>query len=110
MNLDKKAKYLTLDWDAISYNEALKRVYYIKKQTNVRKIELSLSPTNGFHVRVSLYGNSNILLLRRAWKDDGRRIIHDIFNRPDNLHDILWSRKTIDGIVWEEKHLITLTN
>jgi hypothetical protein len=111
MSPDYKAKYLTLDWDNISIDEAYARVKYIcSNYANVRKLVLSLSPTKGFHVRISLYSNTNVALMRRALKDDGNRLIHDILNRPDNIHDILWSGKTVSGIRWEEKELITLYN
>lgn len=108
MKLDHKAKYFTLDWDNISIDEARKRTNFIlDNYCNVKKLVLSLSPTKGFHVRITLWSNSNILSLRNSFKDDGRRVINDIFNRDDNIHDILWTRKTLNGIRFEEKHLTT---
>lgn len=106
MNTDFKGKYFTLDWDNISIDEAKRRCDFIlKNYTNIQKLVLSLSPTKGFHVRCYCYGNTVIAKMRRELKDDGRRLVHDLLNRPDNIHDILWSRKTISGIVWEEKEL-----
>ena len=108
MRLSQKAKSLTLDWDNISIDEAYKRVDYIlENHCNVRKLMLSLSPHKGFHVRVSLFGFATILPLRNEWKDDGRRVVNDILNRPDHVHDILWLRKTDSRGTWEEKHLKT---
>ncbi len=108
MKLDHLSKSLTLDWDNISIDEAFKRCLYIlKNHCNVRKLMLSLSPHKGFHVRVFLFGYACILPLRRIWKDDGRRLVNDILNRPDHIHDILWTRKTDSRGVWEEKHLKT---
>ena len=104
------SKYLTLDWDNIGIEEAFKRVGYIlANHTNVRKLVLSFSGFKGFHVRVYLYGNSNIVLLRKAWKDDGNRLINDILNRDDNTHDILWTRKVVDGIESKEEEILTIT-
>lgn len=106
MNIELKAKHFTLDWDNISIEEAYRRCQYIlDNYANVRELLLSLSPTKGFHVRVHLYGASYVARMRNEMKDDGNRLIHDILNRPDNIHDVLWSRKTIQGIPWEERHL-----
>ena len=109
MNVDTRGRYLTLDWDNISIDEAYRRVRYIcKNYANVSQLVLSLSPTKGFHVRLSMHSDTNIAAMRRELKDDGNRLVHDLLNRPNHIHDILWSRKTVSGIVWEEKELITI--
>lgn len=109
MNPNLKAKYFTLDWDNISIDEAYRRVDYIKKNLkSLRMLKLSLSGTKGFHVRVYCNGLIHVANMRKIFKDDGRRLVNDIFNRSDGIHDILWSRKTVDSITWEEKHLITI--
>ena len=108
MSPDFKSKYITLDWDNISIDEANKRMQYIlDNYANVKQFVLSLSPTKGFHCRITLYSASNVARLRKEWKDDGRRLVNDLLNRPDRIHDILWSRKTLYGITWEEKELTT---
>lgn len=110
MRLDQKGKFITLDWDNISIVEARRRTNFIlDNYANVRKLVLSLSPTKGYHVRLYCYSDTLILPMRKALKDDGRRIIHDIFNRSDNIHDILWIRKTDSRGTWEEKELLTVT-
>lgn len=108
MKPDFKSKYLTLDWDDIDIDEAYDRCNYIfNNYANVQKLVLSQSPLSGFHCRISLYGASCVADLRREWKDDGLRLVHDLLNRPDHIHDILWSRKTVQGLVWESKELDT---
>lgn len=108
MNTSYMAKYFTLDWDNISIDEAKRRCDFIlKNYTNVQELVLSLSPTKGFHVRCYCYGLTCVAKMRNELKDDGRRLVHDILNRPDNIHDVLWSRKTVCGIPWEEKELMT---
>jgi len=109
MNVDTRGKYLTLDWDNISIDEAFKRVGRIcVNYTNVRKLVLSRSPIKGFHVRVYLHGDTNIAMMRRELEDDGVRLANDISNRPDYLHDILWSAKTVNGVRFKAKELITV--
>lgn len=110
LNVNTRGKYLTLDWDDITYAEAERRIDYIfDNYSNVRKLVLSQSPLSGYHVRLYLYGDTNIALMRRAFKDDGRRLVHDLLNRPYYIHDILWSRKTVQGIPWESIELKTRT-
>ena len=108
MNPDYKAKYLTLDWDNISIDEAHKRCDNILEMfSNIRRLVLSLSPTKGFHVRVYCYSNTNVAMMRRTLKDDGRRLVHDLLNRPGDIHDILWDRKIVSGITWEAQKIKT---
>ena len=109
LNPNLKAKYFTLDWDNISIDEARKRIDYIMENyANVAKLSLSLSPTKGFHVRIWTHGITNICMMRKELKDDGRRLVNDILNRPDNIHDVLWTRKTVSGIVWEAKEILVI--
>ena len=109
MNPDQLGKYITLDWDNISIDTAYQRVNYIcDNYTNVKKLVLSLSPTKGFHVRLYCFGDTNIARMRKELKDDGRRLVHDILNRTGDVHDTLWSRKTVYGITYQEEHLKTI--
>jgi len=111
MNLEFKAKTYTLDWDDIDKDVLYRRLHEIRKNhINTRKLVFRQSPTkSGYHIRGYLHGNASIPRLRFQFQDDPRRLLHDLFNRPDNIHDVLWDRKTIQGKVfkagqWEEYH------
>jgi len=109
LDLNHKAKYFTLDWDNISIDEAHSRLNFIfENYSNIKKIVLYMSPTKGFHCRVWCYGTTNIAMMRNELKDDGRRLVNDILNRPDNIHDILWTRKALSGIIWESKEVLVI--
>ena len=103
------AKTYTLDWDNITLDECLYRLHFIRKNhSNTKKLEYRLSPSKtGFHVRARLHGNACIPRLRMEFWDDPRRLLHDIFNRPDNIHDVLWDRKRIKGKIYEAGEWIT---
>lgn len=105
MSPDYKAKYFTLDWDNISIDEAYSRFKRICQSINVSDAYLSLSATKGFHVRVHTHGLVTVADMRDYWKDDGRRLVHDILNKPDNIHDVLFTRKTVDSVTWEASPL-----
>jgi hypothetical protein len=109
MNPTTSSKFITLDWDDISIEEAKRRVRYIcDNYTDIQKLVLSLSPLSGFHVRLTFIYPHLVAKLRRELKDDGNRLVNDILNRPDNVHDILWRRKNYAGTKWEEKELINV--
>lgn len=111
MNVDTQGKYLTLDWDNISKDVAINRVQEIcDSDPNLEKLQLSRSPTKGFHCRIYFFRPVNIVEMRHKLNDDPRRLLNDILNRPAHIHDILWSRKTIHTIPYEEEHLITINN
>ena len=103
MNPNFMAKTFTLDWDNISLDEVFKRLRAIRSNyTNVRELVYRVSPNkSGYHILGKLWGYSNIPRLRFELGDDPRRLLHDIFNRPDNIHDVLWNRKTIEGKVYK---------
>ena len=87
-----------LDWDKIAYDEALKRVEFIKKNNAVVSIELRESPSgNGYHAIIYTYWSLNptfIWRLRRAWKDDGFRLVKDVFNKRP-FRDVLFQSKRL---------------
>ena len=104
-----RAKYFTLDWDNISIDEAQRRIMFIlDNYANIQELVLSLSPLKGFHVRCWCFSDTNIPEIRKQLADDGRRLVNDLVNSPDTIHDILWSRKTLSGITWEAKPLIRI--
>ena len=110
MNPRTRAKYFTLDWDNISLDEAHRRVSFIlDNYANVHKIVLLLSPIKGFHVKCYCYSDTNVADIRNELKDDGNRLIHDLMNRPEHIHDILWTKKVINHIEWTSEKLLTVT-
>jgi len=106
MKIDKKSKFITLDWDNINLHQAMSQYNAILDSPNVKKVKLSKSSTKGYHCSVEFYFPVIIALSRFNLGDDPRRILHDLFNRPDHIHDILWTRKIIGGIVHESKKLV----
>ena len=111
MNPDLMTKYITLDWDNISIDEAKRRVYFIlMEHPDLQELVLSLSATKGFHCRVTFNYHVHNASLRRRYKDDGRRLVNDIINRDNNAHNILWHRKVVQGQVWTAKQLIVIKN
>lgn len=106
LNQQTTSKYITLDWDDISINEAKRRIDWIRKEyISIQKLVLSQSPLSGFHVRISFYNAVLIAKMRRNLKDDGNRLVNDLLNRPNHIHDILWVRKNYQGWAWEEKKI-----
>ena len=97
MKPDFKSNYLTLDWDRITLDEALLRCAYIWARWNfmLSRLKLSMSPCNGYHVRIWTNNKVNVAKWRRIFRDDGRRLIHDLMDNPDHIHDILWNEKQV---------------
>ena len=108
---------IKLDWDDITREEAFKRSERIFSIYFVHSIRLYQSSTSGYHAEVSLEGFISDKLatglhyrLRRAWKDDGKRIVTDMLFRDDKTpKDILFTTKTIGGLQWYRVHLRTWT-
>lgn len=111
MKTDLIGKTYTLDWDNIDKDVLYRRLHEIhQNHTNTRKLVFRQSPSkSGYHIRGYLHGNACIPRLRFELQDDARRLCHDIFNRPDYVHDVLWDRKIVQGKVlkagdWHEYH------
>ena len=111
MNLEYRDRYLTLDWDDIDRDACIHRMQAILEDySNVKELLFRQSPSkSGWHIRVILHANTNVPLMRFKLQDDPRRLLHDIFNRADYVHDVLWDRKTIQGKTfnaseWERYH------
>ena len=87
-----------LDWDKISYHVAVRRIIKIKKNKSVKSIELRESPSgNGYHVLIDMGYSLNptfIWRLRRAWKDDGNRLVKDVFQKRP-FRDVLFQSKRL---------------
>ena len=101
MNLDTKARLFTLDWDDITTRELEGRLREIARHPMVKSVSFRSSANSGYHIQVRTYEEVEILRLRRRFRDDGRRIVNDILNRPPHIHDILWDSKRIDGIIFQ---------
>lgn len=103
---------IDLDWDNITTNELCHRIFKITLYQFVYSIQVLLSPQNGFHVIVTTYNHVPEFLyfkLRHDWKDDGRRLIHDVLFRRGEKHScIMFKKKIIGNTVWMEENLFTL--
>ena len=94
MKPNQTAKYFTLDWDKITIEQAEYRVKHMWMTNKlIKRLKFSMSPFNGFHVRCWTHKEIIIADLRRKYLDDGRRLIHDLIDNPDHIHDILWNEK-----------------
>lgn len=107
MNLNERSKIITLDWDNITPYQARLWCAVIYRRFSVVSVALFQSPTKGFHCIVTFAFDVNVLRARRMFKDDGNRIINDIFNRPPHIHDVLWTSKTKYNVRWYAIHLFT---
>ena len=103
-----KDTYITLDWDRITIEKAKERIKFIwQSDPNIKHLKLSLSPMNGYHVRIWFYKWVKVAELRRKFLDDGRRLVHDLIDNPDHIHDILWNEKEfMPGFSFFERDLI----
>ncbi len=91
-----------LDWDNIALNEAIKRIVFIMNHKAIESIYLYESSTQkGYHISIKTYWYINptfIFYLRRIWKDDGNRLIEDIFNKKAIFRDVAFEYKIIKGV------------
>ena len=89
---------ISLDWDEIAYNEASHRLLDIMEDPCIQTIELRASPSlDGFHVYITSDSEGGIgktWRSRRAWQDDGRRLVQDIL-APRAIHrDVMFVYKS----------------
>lgn len=101
LEINEKSKFITLDWDDISYDEFCQRIRFIKTNPDVSRVRAQMSPCSGYHVWIEFYEPVYIAELRAYYNDDGNRLVNDLLNRSGCVHDVLWTRKTMDGITWE---------
>ena len=105
---------IRLDWDKISYSVALERIEKIKKNIAVKSIELRESPSgNGYHVYIHTWWfihYSLVWRLRRAWKDDGNRLVKDVMNKKAKFRDVMFQSKRDGktGLVMNETPMFKL--
>jgi len=96
LKLNFKDYYFTLDLDKIDIIEAGKRFNMIIKEQPVFRVILYLSSWNGWHIEAFCYEKIHVAKVRRRYKDDGARLIHDLIDRMDSkVHDVLWQEKNI---------------
>jgi len=94
MMVDEKfvKKRCGMDWDGVSYGEALKRFHrFIEVEKPVRA-SLFFSPVGGFHCVGWFDRKVDTFLVRLRWGDDWRRLELDWLR--DFVYDVLWFRKT----------------
>jgi len=106
MKIDQTSRFITLDWDNISIHEALWQYREICEHENTKSAKLSRSATKGFHCRITL--NFPVLIAQyrfRHW-DDPVRILKDLFNSNNYVHDILWTRKIIKKKVFRSQEIM----
>jgi len=101
MKLDYKNTRYTLDYDCCTYKQLLSRIFYILLDRTTKRLRYRRSARKkGYHVEVQTIQPVLVLRKRKKFRDDPKRLIHDIMNRPDHIHDVLWTRKTINGKVY----------
>lgn len=102
MRLNFTADRYTLDWDNCSYLELRQRLYYVLNDETTAALKFRKScRKKGYHVLV--YTNIKVVVakMRRKYWDDKKRLLHDILNRPDYIHDVLWTQKRIKGKLYK---------
>ena len=98
---------ITLDWDNITIQAALKIIQKIQSDPLTSDILLALSPMkHGFHVYVNSYYHLSIervLKLRNKWHDDKNRLLADWENLGESQRNVLFSCKIKNGKRYEEE-------
>ena len=96
MNPELQDNYFTLDWDRITIEKAYERLRFMWQSNKmIMRLKLSMSPCNGYHVRGWTFKNIKVAEIRNLYLDDGRRLVHDIMDNPEHIHDILWNEKEV---------------
>ena len=93
-----KWKLITLDWDKFTWHKAYKIIKFIfNDRKDIRKIKVYASPNvNGYHIYI--YFDkwllwSEVLQLRRKYRDDDKRLINDLFKTNPEEKMILFQNK-----------------
>lgn len=102
---------LTLDWDKITLDEALKRLRKIRKKFPNKEIQFRTSCRGkGIHIIVLNlpYSFNKLIELRKQFWDDPKRIELDIERHKDGLPcNVLFNKKV--RFKNREKHINTVT-
>lgn len=105
---DESYSIIMLDWDRITINEAKRRISLIKNTQWAKSVEIKMSPLNGYHVYVYLFhpvDEQTSYKLRRWWKDDGRRLMIDVFwkaNSGKDTANVMFTQKFKYKMIWSE--------
>ena len=93
---------ICLDWDLIALAEALERIERIKLNNTIKQITLYESASQkGYHCICETYYYMNptlVYILRRAWKDDGDKLVEDVMYKSAPFREVLFSYKVIKGL------------
>ena len=91
-------KLITLDWDSFAWNKAYKMIKFIMQdRKDIEKIRVYSSPNlDGYHIYIHLkywVDWSDVIKLRRRYKDDPKRLINDLFKTNPENKMIMFSDK-----------------
>ena len=95
---DDKWKIITLDWDKFAWYNANKLIKYIfGDRKDIEKIKVYASPNlDGYHIYIYFdhwLEWSEVLQLRRKYKDDPKRLINEFFKVLPEEKMIMFSDK-----------------
>ena len=98
MTYDDLWKKITLDWDSFTWNEAYKIIKFIMNdRDDIEKLRIYASPNlDGYHVYIHFkywLDWSEVIKLRRRYRDDPKRLINDLFKTNPDEKMILFSDK-----------------
>ena len=93
-----KWKIITLDWDKFTWHKAYEIIKFIfNDRKDIEKIKVYASPNlDGYHIYI--YFDhwllwSEVLQLRRKYRDDDKRLINDLFKTNPEEKMILFQNK-----------------
>ena len=100
-------RVITLDYDDIAWKECFERIYFIMNdRKDIVKLQVFNSPLHdGYHLYVYMIDYiqwNEIMLLRRRWKDDGRRMTIDLMKTIPETKMIMFRSKTRKGYKFNE--------
>ena len=100
-------RVITLDYDDIAWKECFERIYFIMNdRKDIERLQVFNSPLHdGYHLYVYMTDYiqwNEIMLLRRRWKDDGKRIEIDLMKTIPETKMIMFRSKTRKGYKFNE--------
>jgi len=100
-------RVITLDYDDIAWKECFERIYFIMNdRKDIERLQVFNSPLHdGYHLYVYMIDYiqwNEIMLLRRRWKDDGRRMTIDLMKTIPETKMIMFRSKTRKGYKFNE--------